>query len=97
MPDERPLLDLDPTLLEDARATVALALWCASGRLARTSAIEDAMAIATRASIDIVVLRATDPIFRAPAAWPAPTDILFSNAGARVVRIEKKAFAEATP
>ncbi len=44
--DERPLLDLDPTLLEDARATVALALWCASGRLSRTSALEDALSIA---------------------------------------------------
>jgi hypothetical protein len=44
--EDRPLLDLDPTLLEDARSTVALALWCAAGRLARTSAIEDAMGIA---------------------------------------------------
>ena len=44
--EDRPLLDLDPTLLEDARATVALALWCASGRLSRTSAIEDAMGVA---------------------------------------------------
>ena len=58
---------------------------------------EDAMAIATRASIDVVVLRATDPIFRAPAAWPSPTDVLFSNEGVRVIGIEKKAFAEATP
>ncbi len=40
------LLNLDPTLLEDARATVALALWCAAGTLARTSAIEDALGIA---------------------------------------------------
>ena len=40
------MLDLDPTLLEDARATVALALWCAAGRLARTSAIEDALGLA---------------------------------------------------
>ena len=34
------MLDLDPTLLEDARATVALALWCSAGKLSRTSAIE---------------------------------------------------------
>lgn len=40
------MLDLDPTLLADARATVALALWCSAGRLARTSAIEDALALA---------------------------------------------------
>lgn len=46
MPDERPLLDIDPTLIEDARATVALALWIAAGRLSRTSALEDAMGIA---------------------------------------------------
>jgi hypothetical protein len=44
--DERPLLDLDPTLLEDARSTVALALWCAAARLARTSALEDALGLA---------------------------------------------------
>jgi hypothetical protein len=44
--DDRPLLDLAPTLLEDARATVALALWCAAGRLSRTSALEDAMGLA---------------------------------------------------
>ena len=46
MSDDRTLLDIDPTLLEDARATVALALWCASGRLSRTSALEDALSIA---------------------------------------------------
>lgn len=40
------MLDLDPTLLEDARATVALALWCSAGKLARTSAIEDALSLA---------------------------------------------------
>lgn len=40
------MLDLDPTLLEDARATVSLALWCSAGKLARTSAIEDALGIA---------------------------------------------------
>ena len=45
MDDER-LLDLDPTLLEDARSTVAVALWCLAGRLARTSATEDALSIA---------------------------------------------------
>jgi hypothetical protein len=45
MDDER-LLDLDPTLLEDARTTVAVALWCSAGRLSRTSAIEDAISIA---------------------------------------------------
>lgn len=44
--DDDHLLDLDPTLLEDARATVALALWCSASRLARTSAIEDALGIA---------------------------------------------------
>jgi hypothetical protein len=44
--DDSGLLDLDPTLLDDARATVALALWCSASRLARTSAIEDALAIA---------------------------------------------------
>lgn len=44
--DDEHLLDLDPTLLEDARTTVAVALWCSAGRLARTSAIEDALGIA---------------------------------------------------
>lgn len=39
-------LDLDPNLLEDARATLALALWCCSAKLARTSAIEDALTLA---------------------------------------------------
>ena len=43
---DEPLLDLDPTLLEDARATVALALWCSAGKLSRTSAIEDALSVA---------------------------------------------------
>lgn len=46
MDDDHPLLDLNPTLLEDARAVVSLALWCASSRLARTSALEDAMSLA---------------------------------------------------
>ena len=46
MTDPEYMLDLDPTLLEDARATVALAVWCAAGKLARTSAIEDALGIA---------------------------------------------------
>jgi hypothetical protein len=46
MSDSGRLLDLDPTLLEDVRATVALALWCAAGKLSRTSAIEDALGIA---------------------------------------------------
>lgn len=46
MPDERPLLDLDPTLLEEARAVVAQALWLAASRLARSSALEDAMCVA---------------------------------------------------
>ncbi len=43
---DHPMLDLDPTLLDDARATVAMALWCAAGQLSRTSAIEDALGIA---------------------------------------------------
>ncbi len=46
MTDDRPLLDIDPTLLEDARATVSLALWVAAARLSRTSALEDALGIA---------------------------------------------------
>ena len=46
MSDDDDLLDLDPTLLEDARSTVALAVWCAAGRLSRTSAIEDALSVA---------------------------------------------------
>jgi hypothetical protein len=46
MSDPERLLDLDPTLLEDVRVTVALAVWCAAGTLARTSAIEDALGIA---------------------------------------------------
>ena len=33
-------------MLEDARAVVSLALWCASSRLAQTSALEDAMGLA---------------------------------------------------
>ena len=44
--DDRPLLDLNPTLLEDARAVVSLALWCGTSRLARTSALEDAIGLA---------------------------------------------------
>lgn len=44
--DESDRLDLGPLLLEDARITLALALWCASAKLARTSALEDAVSLA---------------------------------------------------
>ena len=46
MQDDQPLLDLHPTMLEDARVVVSLALWCASSQLARTSSLEDAMGLA---------------------------------------------------
>lgn len=46
MHDDQPLLNLHPTMLEDARTVVSLALWCASSRLACTSALEDAMGLA---------------------------------------------------
>ena len=44
--DDRPLLDLNPTMLEDARVVVALALWCGTSQLARTSTLEDAIGLA---------------------------------------------------
>lgn len=44
--DDFDALDLDPALLEDARQTLALALWCSAAKLARTSAIEDALGLA---------------------------------------------------
>ncbi|MBM3633899.1 MAG: hypothetical protein FJW99_01185 [Actinobacteria bacterium] len=44
--DEHDRLDLDPALLEDARATLALAVSCSAAKLARTSALEDALGIA---------------------------------------------------
>lgn len=44
--DDHDRLDLDPALLEEARATLALALWCSAAKLARTSAIEDALGLA---------------------------------------------------
>ncbi len=43
---ELAILSLDPTLLEDVRSVVALARWCAAGRLARTSTLEDALGLA---------------------------------------------------
>lgn len=46
MQEREHMLDIDPTLLDDARATVSLALWCAASRLARTSALEDALGMA---------------------------------------------------
>ena len=44
--DDADRLDLDPALLEDARATLALALWCSAAKLARSSALEDALGVA---------------------------------------------------
>lgn len=68
MPDERPLLNLDPTLLEDARSTVALAIWCAAGRLSCTSAIEDAMNIACLGDAAENLGAPGEPAVR----WPGP-------------------------